>query len=311
MHSIPPPNGTAGMTGDELLEAPRPGPDVMDKLQDLLESVGGATDLTTTLWRLVDATQKWSMIFQGKQLLEVDQVGRRFGGGEYRMRVTWRTQGVTRGKPYVREIEFIIGPEYDELVRGRGGRPAGANDPVPLDTEKVLQLAEKIASIRQPQASSGDGPALVAMVERLMDRMDRMQERSDAKFEQLVQTLQRQPAAQNPTEALREVMAFGKEMGIPMLSGFGDDKREPWLEIAEMVGSNVGKFLEMLTAAQASNAAKVRILATNPQARKLATVGKRELENPESRAKMIAHLDGKIGAEQTDKILEGLRVKRG
>lgn len=293
--------GTKPVNG-ETLDLPRTdrGPlDVPDRLQDLFESIGQTSDLTFSVWRFADLSQKWSLVSQGRRTMDIDEIGRRFGGGEYRIRATWRAPGIKVGRPFNREMEFSIGEEYNQF------RPEKNPEPAQPELEKVLGMAERIASIR----GGGDAAGIASLVDRMMDRMDRMQERTDAKFEKILDQMnhQRQQVT-NPTDQLREIMAFGKEMGIPMLANAGDS-REPWLEIADMVANNVGKFLEMMAEAQKSKLARVRMMA-DPMARKVATVGKREMENPESRAKMIAHLDAKVGPEKTNQILEGLGIKR-
>jgi len=306
-NSIPPEEMTKPVNGQDFPfpSTEKPAIDVPEQLQDLIESIGSSTNINVSIWRMVELSQKWSLVSQGSRLLGIDEIGKRFGGGEYRMKAVWRAQGERLGRPRTRELEFVIGPEYDHY--NPLNRKYEGHEPAQPDLDKVLGLAERIATIR---GGGNDGAGIVSLVEKMIDRMDRMQERSDAKFEKLIETIGRQKhEAVNPTESLREIMAFGKEMGIPMLGNSNENSREPWLEIADMVANNVGKFLEMMAASQKSNLARVRMMA-DPMARKVATVGAREMQNPESRAKMIAHLDAKVGPEKTNQILEGLGVKR-
>ena len=132
-------------------------------------------------------------------------------------------------------------------------------------------------------------------------------------FEKLIEALVKKDQAPpvDPKQALRDLIELGKEMGLPVISqmGGGEPAKEGWQVVAELVGENAGKLLDLFTAAQHSNLAKIRAMG-DPVARRVVKLGKPELENPESRKKMIEYLDGKIGVEQTDKMLKGLGVAR-
>jgi hypothetical protein len=151
---------------------------------------------------------------------------------------------------------------------------------------------------------------MAAALDRVFDRLDRMQERNDSRFEKLAEAIleNRRATPADPFEQLRGVLAFGKEMGMP-LPGAQPDARPAWLEVVDIVAENAGKLLEMMSAAQQSNAAKLRLMA-NPQARKVATVGASAIKDPAKRAQMIAALDEKVGQQTTDQILDALGQKR-
>jgi hypothetical protein len=281
--------------------------DVPDKLQELIDAIGSQTDMNVSLWKVVESSQKWAMIHQCKRLLDLDEIGRKFGGGEYRMKVAWRTQGATRGRPCSREIDFVLGDAYDAFLSDAKATAAPRREPE-KDIDQVLSLAERIAKIgaQGPAAAGGVDSGILGMFDRLIDRMDKMQERTDSKFERLLEHINKPAAAPvDPKQALRDLIDLGKEMGLPVVSQMGGGDREPWLVVAELVAENAGKLLDMYTAAQQSNLAKIKAMA-DPIARRVVTVGKPQLADPVARKKMVEYLDGKIGPAETDKILKAL-----
>lgn len=277
--------------------------DLPDKLADLLDAIGNSEDYRVRIFR-ADSSGRMAMVGTMKRVPDPDELGQRFGGGEYQLIAQWRTPGVTVGRPNKRTIEFYLGPEYtaaanEERLRVQGPGSAG------LDLEKTLAIAERIASLR-----GGDGGgtvAVVGMMERIMDRMDRMQERTDDKFEKLLDRItEAQARPVDPLESWRNSMVLAKEMGLPVL-GEKEEARAPWLEVAELVANNAGKFLEMLTEAQKSKVAQMRLL-TNPMARKVMAQAP-ALKDPAKRAAMIATLEAKLGPEQTKQIVDAIDGK--
>lgn len=288
--------------------------DVPEAFAELFEAVGSQTEIHVSVSRLEEGSGKWALVHQGARVLSAHEVGTTFGAGEYRETVQWRTQGATRGPMKKRDVSFIIGREYG-LGKATQQHSQPAAPDASKELERVLDMTGKVMALARPAADS-TGPVL-QLVERLMERMDRMQERTDAKFEKLIDVMTAKAAAPpsaaapiDPMSQLRELIAFGKEMGVPVVSQMGENESKPvWMEAVEMVAGNVGKFLEMLTEAQKGKAAQMRLLATSKQARTV-YAAKTHLENPETRAKMIEQLDAKVGAETTDKILKGLGVTR-
>lgn len=280
--------------------------DLPQKLAEILEAIGSQTVYTVTVYRLDERTGTPKQLGQLRRLPDPDEVGKMFGGGEYELAVSWRTQGHTTGRLNSRRVRFSLGDNYDEAaaLARRKSRP-GEDEGL---LEKAFALADRMVSLGARVGAPGDNGTALAL-DRILDRMDRMQERTDARFEKLAEAIldsRRQPA--DPFEQLRGVMAFGKEMGMAV-PGAQPDARPAWLEVVDIVADNAGKFLEMLTAAQKSKAAQIRLLA-NPQARKVATVGASAIKDPAKRAQMIAALDAKVGPETTTQILEALGQKR-
>lgn len=294
---------------DDELELPIPttreskDSDLPERLSEIMEALGSQTVYTVRIFR-ADPAGRMAMVGTMQRLPDPDELGRLYGGGEFELVIQWRTQGVTTGRPNKRSIAFVLGPEYTTAVNAERLRAQGAGGG--LDLEKVLTMAERIASIR---GGNGDGGtvAVVGMMERLMDRMDRMQERTDDKFEKI---LDRITEANNnrpdPLESWRASMVMAKEMGLPVL-GQQEDARAPWLEVAELVANNASKFMEMLTEAQKSKAAQFRMLA-NPMARKVMAQAP-ALKDPAKRAAMVAHLESKLGKEQTQRIVDAIDGK--
>lgn len=290
--------------------APQPGTssavDLPQKLAEILEAIGSQTVYTVTVYRLDERTGSRKQLGQLHRLPDPDEVGKMFGGGEYELAVSWRTQGHTTGRLNSRRVRFCLGDNYDEVAALARRKARPSEDEGLL--EKAFSLADRMVSLGARVGSPGDNGTALAL-DRILDRMDRMQERNDARFEKLAEAIidsRRQPL--DPFEQLRGVMAFGKEIGMNV-PGAQPDARPAWLEVVDIVAENAGKFLEMMTAAQKSNAAKLRLMA-NPQARKVATVGASAIKDPAKRAQMIAALDAKVGTATTDQILEALGQKR-
>lgn len=282
--------------------------DLPAKLAEILEAIGSQTVYTVTVQKLHEQSGRWQQVGTLRKLPEPEDVGRMFGGGEYCLHVSWRTQGNTKGRPNTREVSFYLGDSYDRLARESASKKSDDGAP---DFERIFGMAERMAKL---SSNGGDGQsvALAAMMDRVFDRIDRMQERNDSKFEKLAESLleiRRAPVA-NPLDGLRELMTLGKELGLPMI-GQNDEKeaRPAWLEVVDIVAENAGKFLDMMTAAQKSNVAKIRMMA-NPQARRVVQVGGEAMKDPVKRAAMIEALDKQIGKEKTDQILAGLGQKR-
>jgi len=281
--------------------------DLPQRLAEILEAIGSQTVYTVTVYRLDERTGSPKQLAQLRRLPDPDEVGRMFGGGDYKLHVSWRTQGRTTGRLNSREVEFSLGDNYDAeaAIARRKASPAGDD----AGLEKAFSLAERMVSLSRSVGNGGQESATALAIDRILDRMDRLQERTDARFEKLAEAIldsRRQPA--DPFEQLRGVMAFGKEMGMA-LPGAQPDARPAWLEVVDIVAENAGKFLEMMTAAQKSKVAQIKLMA-NPQARKIATVGAAAIKDPAKRAQMIAALDAKVGPDTTNQILEALGQKR-
>lgn len=292
--------------------------DIPEAFAQLLEAVGSQTEVQVSLSRFEEGIGRWALVHSGTRVLTAHETGTKFGQGEYRETVQWRTQGSTRGPMRKREVVFVVGREY-----GLGQASASLQAPVQpapdpgKELDRVLDLAAKVVNLGGGRGDNQIAPVL-ALVEKLMDRMDRDREADRARYEKLLEIVQRPAAAAappavqlQPMEALRELIAFGKEMGVPVVKEMGGSNEEAkpvWMGAVEMIGDNVGKFLEMMNTAQQSKLARVRLLA-NPQARKI-MAAKPHFENPETRAKMIAQLDEKVGKETVDKILQALGVAR-
>lgn len=276
-----------------------PDDDLPAKLAEILQAIGSQTNYTCTVYKMHEASGRFHQLAQLRKLPEPDEVGKMFGGGEYELRVSWRTQGARVGRLNSRTVGFILGDNYDEAaaLARRKGNPADGTD-----LDRVFALAERMVSLG---GRGGDSLAVTAM----LDRLERMEDRNAARFEKLAEAiLAVKTERPDPFAQFREMMAFGKEIGLPLL-GQSEPARAPWLEVVDIVAENAGKFLDMMTAAQKSKAAQIKLLA-NPQARKVATVGAAAMKDPAKRAEMIAALDAKVGVETTDKILAGLGEKR-
>jgi len=286
--------------------------DLPAKLAEILEAIGAQTVYTVTVQKLHEQSGRWQQVGTLRKLPEPDDVGRMFGGGEYCLHVSWRTQGNTKGRPNTREVSFYLGDSYDKLARESASKKSDSDPGADLD--RVLGLAERIAKINAHPGSNVDGQAVAfaGMIDRVFDRLDRMQEKNDSRFEKLAEGLleiRRAPVV-SPLEGLRELMTLGKELGIPMIGQKDEPETRPaWLEVVDIVAENAGKFLDMMTAAQKSNVAKIKLMA-NPQARRVVQVGGEAMKDPIKRAAMIEALDKQIGKEKTDQILAGLGQKR-
>ena len=276
--------------------------DLPDKLADLVDAIGTSENYSVRVFR-ADSSGRMAMVATMKRVPDPDELGRTFGGGEYEIIAQWRAAGVTMGRPNKRSIQFYLGPEYTAIANDERSRSMGQNASG-LDLEKTLALAERIAAMR-----GGDGGtvAIVGMMERVMDRMDRMQERTDDKFEKLLDKItEANNRTAHPLDYYRESIMLAKEMGLPVM-GQQEDARAPWLEVAELVANNAGKFLEMMTEAQKSKAAQFRLLA-NPMARKVMAQAP-ALKDPKKRAAMIATLEAKLGTEKTKQIVDAIDGK--
>jgi hypothetical protein len=279
--------------------------DLPDLLADLAAEIGSQKNFSARVMRKNPTSGHWELLVSMTRLPDPDEVGKLYGGGWYRLVVTWRIQGVTTGRPLKREIEFCLSdaynsPETAARLRGTSAAPAA---PV-TDADTILAAAERLAKIR-PSEDAGAG--MGALLERLFDRLDRMQERQDSKFEKLLEVIAQKPAP-DPLATWRESMAMAKEMGLPVI-GHEKDERAPWIEVAELVADNLGRFLELMTEAQKSNVAKIKAMA-NPQVRRVVTVGREAVKDPKKRHEMISAMDAKVGREATNTILEGLGIKR-
>lgn len=278
--------------------------DLPERLSEIVEAIGNAPSYTVRIFR-AGPDGRMAMVGTMPRLPDPDELGKLYGGGEYELVVQWRTQGVSTGRPNKRTLSFVLGPEYTSVVNAERLRIQQPGQG--MDLEKVLTMAERIASIR---GGNGDGGnvVVVSMMERIMDRMDRMQERADEKFERMLDKITEANSNRpDPLEAWRNSMVLAKEMGLPIAGAAPEDSRAPWLEVAELVANNAGKFLEMLTEAQKSKAAQFRLMA-NPMARKVMAQAP-ALKDPAKRAAMIAHLREKIGEEQTQKIVDAIDGK--
>ena len=302
--------GDEQFTPDPQAVAPaRVTDDLPAKLAEILEALGSQTVYTVTVNKLHEPSGRWQLVGTLRKLPEPDDVGRMFGGGEYDMTVNWRTQGNTRGRPNSRNVTFFLGDNYDRLARESASKKSDDGAP---DFERIFGMAERMAKLSGNGGADGQSVALASMMDRVLDRIDRMQEKNDSRFEKLADALleiRRAPVA-NPLDGLRELMTLGKELGLPMIGQKEEPEARPaWLEVVDIVAENAGKFLDMMTAAQKSNVAKIRMMA-NPQARRVVQVGGEAMKDPVKRAAMIEALDKQIGKEKTDQILAGLGQKR-
>lgn len=280
--------------------------DLPARLAEILQAIGSQTNYTCTVCKMHEGSGRFQQLAQLRKLPDPDEVGKMFGGGEYELRVSWRTQGVKFGRLNSRTVSFLLGDSYDEAA-AMARRKASPTDGTELD--RVFSLAERMVSLGGRSQMGGNDVALAGALDRLFDRLDRMQERTDARFEKLAETLLAVKTERvDSFGQLREVLSFGKEIGLPML-GQQEPARAPWLEVVDIIAENAGKFLDMMTAAQKSKVAQIKLMS-NPQARKIATVGGAAMKDPAKRAEMIAALDAKVGVETTDKILAGLGEKR-
>lgn len=281
--------------------------DLPEQLASIIEALGSQTNFVVTINRLHEPSGRFAQVGQMKRLPDPDEIGKLYGGGEYRLIVQWRTQGATRGRPNSRTVDFILDSSYTTSLNESRQRSVVPIEPK-QEIENILTLAERIARMNGGGSNTETTVVIVSALEKLMDRIDRAQEKNDERFLQLFEKIATPVPQVHPLAAWRESMEFAKEMGLPVI-GQQEDKRETWLEVADLVANNVGKFLEMLTEAQKSKIAQVRMMA-NPMARKVVTQGSKAMQNPETRAKMIEHLDAKVGKETTDTILKGLGVER-
>lgn len=314
------PTGGANAPNPPALEAlPGVAGDIPEAFAFLMEEVGSQTELQVSVSRLEDTSGRWALVHSGARVLSAHEVGGKFGSGEYRETVQWRTQGAIRGPMKKREVVFVIGREYG---LGQGSQPAQA-PPAPVDTAKeldrVLDLASKVVSLSGRGGSDQLAP-VIGLVEKLMDRMDRDREADRTRFDALRDEMRAllskgqgpAPARGDLKEELRDLIALGKELGVPGVQNMGGSNEEPkpvWMGAVEIIGENVGKFLETLGEMQKSKAAQIHLLATSRQARTV-LAAKPHFDNPATRVKMIEQLDSKVGKETTDKILQGLGVTR-
>lgn len=276
----------------------KPATALPEKLAELQAALVNADKYTVRVFR-ESAGGEWALLSTVYKLPDPDEVGKMYGGGRYLLVIQWRTQGVTSGRPNRREIEFTLDNTYTaqaQAERARNMAPQVAAGP---NLQEVLGLAERIAAMSRPDTGSA---AVVGLVEKLMDRMDRDRERTDARFEKILDALNNRP---DGMETYLNMMEKAKAMGLPTLSGPTEPERAPWLEVAELVANNVGKFFEMMTEANKGAAAKARLLMREPMARKVAAQAA-ALKDPAKRSAMIAHLDKKVGKETTDNILKAL-----
>ena len=282
---------------------------LLDLLEELYDALGEQHNVKASVLKEdPNIPGRFATVWTGTRVLSADEIGKLFGGGTYKEIVQWGggQHGVPRRKT---EVPVYLHPIYDDLARKRRAELRKAEqEPEQLGTEKVIELATRLAAMQQPGAGAGVA-ALAPVLERIMDRIDRMQERTDARFEKILDAMHA-PRGTGISE-LKELLVLGQQIGVPGLPAPAPvvEAREPWLDVVEMVSDNVGKFLEMLAESQKSAAARLRLMA-DPMARKVATDGRKAMQNPETRAKMIAHLDAKIGPEQTNQILKALGVER-
>ena len=279
--------------------------DLPDRLAEILEAIGDAPNYTVRVFR-TDSTGRPAMIATLPRLPDPDELGKRFGGGDYQLVVQWRPANKPTGRPFKKTVSFCLDSTYTAAANAERARSNG-DAAQGFDLDKVLGVAERIASIRGGGTEGAGLIAVTGMMERLMDRMDRMQERTDEKFEKLVDKITEAQARQpDPLESWRNSMVMAKEMGLPVL-GSQEEARAPWIEVAELVANNAGKFLDMMTEAQKSKAAQFRLLG-NPMARKVMAQAP-ALKDPAKRAAMIATLQAKLGPEQTQKIVDAIDGK--
>lgn len=277
--------------------------DLPDRLAEIMEAIGDAPSYSVRVFR-TDASGRQAMIATLPRLPDPDELGKRFGGGDYELVVQWRPAGKSTGRPFKRTISFCLDATYTAAANAERARSQGEGAQG-LDLEKVLGLAERIASVRGGESGGAGLVAVTGMMERLMDRMDRMQERTDEKFEKILDRMVEMRS--NPLDSLKETMSMAKELGIPLLGAPQEEPRAPWLEVAELVANNAGKFMEMMTEAQKSKAAQFRLLA-NPMARKVMAQAP-ALKDPAKRAAMIATLEAKLGPEKTKQIVDAIDGK--
>ena len=110
-----------------------------------------------------------------------------FGGGDYKLHVSWRTQGRTTGRLNSREVEFSLGDNYDAeaALARRKASPVGDD----AGLEKAFSLAERMVSLSRSVGNGGQESATALALDRILDRMDRLQERTDARFEKLAEAI--------------------------------------------------------------------------------------------------------------------------
>lgn len=289
----------------EELDIPTPGSSkstdataLPEKLAELQAALVNAAKYTVRVFRETGGGE-WALIATVYKLPDPDEVGKLYGGGHYLLVIQWRTQGNTVGRMNKREIEFTLDSTYTAQAQAERARNLGPQAAAGANVQEILQVAERLAAMSRPDNGSA---AVVGLVERLMDKMDRDRDRNDDRFAKLLETLTNRP---DPMETYFNMMERAKAMGLPTLSGPTEPDRAPWLEVAELVANNVGKFFEMMTEANKGAAAKARLLMREPMARKVAAQAS-ALKDPAKRSAMIAHLDAKVGKETTDNILKAL-----
>lgn len=147
-------------------------PSFFDVAQGLLGESGDSEDAQIFLYRIKNGKQgllkkvSWDDI----DSLEVDQVGREFGPGEYAWLIQYREKGAKRGSKIhqKRVTKTILGDfyamahkEYKEEEKRNYGTPPAAPQ---VDT---LSLLERLAPILKGNGGGGDSmvPVLVAMME--------------------------------------------------------------------------------------------------------------------------------------------------
>lgn len=276
----------------------KPATALPEKLAELQAALVNADKYTVRVFR-ESAGGEWALLATVYKLPDPDEVGKTYGGGRYLLVIQWRTQGISVGRMNRREIEFTLDNTYTAQAQAERARNIGPQVATGPNLQEVLALAERIAAMSRPDTGSA---AVVGLVEKLMDRMDRDRERTDARFEKILEAINNRP---DGMETYFSMMEKAKAMGLPTLSGPTEPERAPWIEVAEIVANNVGKFFEMMTEANKGAAAKARLLMREPMARKVAAQAS-ALKDPAKRSAMIAHLDSKVGKETTDNILKAL-----
>ena len=291
---------------------------VPDRLAALIEECGGAFLIESTVFRKAADGQEVQLAKLKGRVPDTDEVGKLHGSGNYRLHVAFRKNSENQGRLNRRDIEFILGPEYDEAAEDarRVTRGKAKED----ELERVLAMSERLMRNIRPAA---DNTAAIlermgAMNERMLDRIDRMEERAAHRSEKMfeafagaIDKLANQPR-KSFREELEEHKAMAEVLGIGSDAGKnGMDWKSFAVEVVGMVAENGGKWMDMATAAQKSNAAKLRLLA-HPGGAKVAKLAAQVQADPAKKAAVLAEFDAKLkgGPEETNKILEALGVTR-
>lgn len=276
------------------------------RLAELVDEMGDSPlSLETTISRANEAGE-WAQVgrFRGR-IPDPHEIGETFGSGRYLMAVRWQKNVSQPGRPNVRRLVFVLGSSYDEAAAAKR-RDARRNDSETGTTEKALEIAERLVKLQRAPASDS-GAAVAGIMERVLDRLDRMEERNAERFERMLERIQTTPK-RDTLEDLQRLREAGEMLGI-QIGPKADDEAPAWVAALGAIADNIGPYLEKLTAARVSVVKRVQ-LAADPNVRKIAAHAKQVSHDPAKRAAMIATMDEKIGAETVDSILEGLGVKR-